>query len=450
MMRVPPHIRRVRPELRVFLQDIRESPEEDGIRLILADWLEDQGDDGDRARAELIRLQCFLPRAGGQARRLRRREAELLAEWADDWLGPLAPMAAAWHFERGLPHVTLRAITCFDQRIEDVSRTEAYAWVEALTLLEATPGTVGQLVNHPLVAGVRELAFQESRVGDNGLELLARAEGLGDLRVLRLGYTQIGGRGLAALRARTSLPRLEVLDLSQNQLRDADLVPLLYTQTPPRWRELHLGHNGLGDGTLTLMARSPLMETLEVLDLRANRQIGPTGVSMLAAGARRLRVLNLSQTGMGRGGAEALASPTLANLEELHLDRCDLRDEAAKALLLSPGLPKLRTLSLGRDLLGDEAVVAIALGPARPWRRLRLAGNYIGPAGAEALADAATLERLEELNLAGNVIGDDGAKSLAWSARLARLRELDVTDNALTADGRAALLRRFGKAAVMA
>ncbi|HYT91148.1 MAG TPA: TIGR02996 domain-containing protein, partial [Gemmataceae bacterium] len=44
-------------EERVFLQAIREDPEDDSVRLIYADWLEEQGH---AARAELIRVQCTL------------------------------------------------------------------------------------------------------------------------------------------------------------------------------------------------------------------------------------------------------------------------------------------------------------------------------------------------------------------------------------------------------
>lgn len=447
-MRAPSHVRPPRPELRVFLEDIRENPGDDGVRLILADWLEDHGDDSDRARAELIRLQCALPRAGKLAGRVRRRADKIVATWADDWLGPLHSLAPSWHFERGMLRLALRAVTCFDQRVEDVSRTEAYAWAESLTILDAVPGTVGQLVNHPLVAPLRELSFVDSRVGDNGLELLARAEGLRDLRKLGLAFCGVGGRGLAALRVADALPRLESLDLSQNHLGDADLVPLLLSANPPRLRELHLAHNNLHNGAACLLAQSPLMSSLEVLDLRANRSLGAGGIVHLVgnANARRLRSLNLSQTQPGAAGASALvASPHLARLEELYLDRCDLRDEVAKQFLLAAGLPRLNSIGLGRNMLGDEAAVALAVGPPRPWRRVQLSGNYIGPEGAEALAGSPNLVGVEELCLGGNVLTDAGASSLAWSPHLGKLKLLNVSDNALSAAGQAALVRRFGR-----
>jgi uncharacterized protein (TIGR02996 family) len=39
-----------------FLAAIRDDPEEDGLRLVFADWLEEQGD----TRGEFIRVQCAL------------------------------------------------------------------------------------------------------------------------------------------------------------------------------------------------------------------------------------------------------------------------------------------------------------------------------------------------------------------------------------------------------
>src|SRR5262249_40896996 len=107
-----------------FLAAIRENPEDDAVRLVYANWLEERGD---AARAEFIRLQCESARLGaddpcrqeqiyadwlddhGQILRalvirrqcelarlgaddpchqeLARREGELLEEWRDVWLG---------------------------------------------------------------------------------------------------------------------------------------------------------------------------------------------------------------------------------------------------------------------------------------------------------------------------------------------------------------------------
>ena len=53
----PSSPRSPRPEVLAFLADVKEHPREDGLRLIFADWLEENGDPLDQLRAELIRSQ---------------------------------------------------------------------------------------------------------------------------------------------------------------------------------------------------------------------------------------------------------------------------------------------------------------------------------------------------------------------------------------------------------
>lgn len=74
-----------------FLQTIRENPDDDGPRLVYADWLEERGD----PLGEFIRVQCELARVeeGGDVsdlKGLQQREDELLTAHLLEWLGPLA------------------------------------------------------------------------------------------------------------------------------------------------------------------------------------------------------------------------------------------------------------------------------------------------------------------------------------------------------------------------
>jgi uncharacterized protein (TIGR02996 family) len=84
-----------------LLQAIRDAPEDDGPRLVYADWLEEHGD---LSRAEFIHIQCGLacPRVPGRRReRLRAREQELLAVHREEWLGKLRTSPLPWVFHRG-------------------------------------------------------------------------------------------------------------------------------------------------------------------------------------------------------------------------------------------------------------------------------------------------------------------------------------------------------------
>lgn len=83
-----------------LLEAIHARPDEDTPRLGLADWLIEYGDESQRARGELIQIQCEKwnlndgPNAGDflegspemlQFRFLRERESAILKQYADEW-----------------------------------------------------------------------------------------------------------------------------------------------------------------------------------------------------------------------------------------------------------------------------------------------------------------------------------------------------------------------------
>jgi uncharacterized protein (TIGR02996 family) len=72
-----------------FLQAIREVPQDEGPRLVYADWLEENGD---ADRAAFIRAQCRFASWKGPSpeRAVFRREAEeLLRRHWEEWVGPV-------------------------------------------------------------------------------------------------------------------------------------------------------------------------------------------------------------------------------------------------------------------------------------------------------------------------------------------------------------------------
>ncbi len=67
-----------RPEVLAFLQAIKETPDDDTPRLVLADWLEERDD----PRGRFLRLQTQLARLDEEDRKYgaMRREANSLAK----------------------------------------------------------------------------------------------------------------------------------------------------------------------------------------------------------------------------------------------------------------------------------------------------------------------------------------------------------------------------------
>jgi uncharacterized protein (TIGR02996 family) len=89
-----------------FLDDIAKQPDDDAVRLIYADWLQDQGDPVRAARGEFIRAQIECERLQGSghgrdALRLAERARELLAKYERKWLGRACSPRLRWVFRRG-------------------------------------------------------------------------------------------------------------------------------------------------------------------------------------------------------------------------------------------------------------------------------------------------------------------------------------------------------------
>src|SRR5689334_14335378 len=88
-----------------FWKAIVANPDDDTHRLVLADWLDDQGDS---ARAEFIRAQCALANLGGTESEWldhKIREQLLLAESRAAWLedAPKWTRQKVERFRRGFP-----------------------------------------------------------------------------------------------------------------------------------------------------------------------------------------------------------------------------------------------------------------------------------------------------------------------------------------------------------
>jgi uncharacterized protein (TIGR02996 family) len=101
-----------------FLQAIVAEPDDDGLRLMYADWLEENGD----PRGEFIRLQCALagmrygdPRRHGMDSRAR----ELLARYGNGWLRPLSRWVRRGAFRRGfVERITVNAQVYLDHEAD--------------------------------------------------------------------------------------------------------------------------------------------------------------------------------------------------------------------------------------------------------------------------------------------------------------------------------------------
>jgi uncharacterized protein (TIGR02996 family) len=329
-----------------FLADIVEHPDDDTVRLIFADWLEEQGD-GDRA--EFIRVQIELEKLSPTHRdrsRLRRREQELWKKHSNEWKKEVQAWAQKKvAFERG-----------FAAHISCTGR-------------ELMAGLKGVLARAP----IRSVELQT--FDDSHLRGLASHPGLARLRSLDLGYGTWTPAGLEVLCASPLLAGLRTLDVG---MREAE-----------------------GPHVAEVLASSPFLQQLTRLILRGG-SLGERGGRFLASPTfANLSRLELYGTDLGSEGTAALAAAPWTGLTHLTLWANQVGDAGVIALANSPVAGHLQALYLGLNWsITDEGVRALANSSHLDGlTSLDLCHAYLGPAGARALAASPCLKSVTWLRL---------------------------------------------------
>jgi uncharacterized protein (TIGR02996 family) len=298
-----------------LLQVILEEPDEDGPRLVYADWLEEQGQ---LERSEFIRTQCALARtAGDNPRRfgLVQREYELLLQHGEAFLAELSqgrPKHFGLGFRRGF--------------VEEVSTT-------GTTFLRAAPDLFSRT---PLrVATLRKLNAAR----------LAEFPGLSRLTGLRLQFLE-----RADLETLMASPHLTGLsELLVWWPRDCTLARLVQLLRRPAFAKLtNLGVVGLY-GRLSALVASPICASLT--RLMYGGAFTPEDIAALAGSPNVARLTSLELYAHGVSGAGVLPvladSSSLSNLTSLTVDAGPLPEGDIDALAATPYLHNLTDLSLG-------------------------------------------------------------------------------------------------------
>jgi uncharacterized protein (TIGR02996 family) len=233
------------PEEEAFLADIADHPEDDSLRLIYADWLEDSGQ---VERAAFIRVQCELarlPRDDPRRRELKTRERELQEKHERQWLGPLLDFVEDWGFQRGL----LEAVTFCRSDLRAVLGSPHLGCLHDLELARVGPradAVCEVLEESPLPGRLERLAVRDSLLRLRGVEALRRASFV-SLKELDLDGNSLCPDSVWALRQSRFWPNLVALSLNRNPLRDQGASELLAAPRPPRMDLLRLVGCDIGE-----------------------------------------------------------------------------------------------------------------------------------------------------------------------------------------------------------
>jgi uncharacterized protein (TIGR02996 family) len=377
--------------------------DDDAELLVYADWLQQRGD----PRGELITVQCRLAGAAESERTaLEAREAALLREHADRWLGVWRGLATAWSMRRGF----------LDRLVISADRASSAA------IRDASPGA-------PELVHLRSLDVRSGpdRLGRDELRAIFSIGERARLERLRLALGLPAG-SLEDLAASPWLGRVGALHLAHAVRGDEDARVLLGSPYLGAVRTLELSGAKLTDGAALALAGSPYLAGIVELDVSSIdvydpgcNNIGDRGAIALVTSSHATALARLD-VGENERISDAFVhalvrSPLATRLVDLGLDFTMISDAAQLAALTG-----LEALRIDHTRIGDETAVAVAALPR--LGSLDLSGTQVTAGGLRQLLRVAspTLRRLR-----ARVSGLDLDKGLLQALR--ERFELDVLED---------------------
>ena len=421
-------------------QAIVDNPDDDMVRLIYADFLEENHD----ARAELIRVQCesadlaeYDPRRYELVMRARQLLLPNRTKWRSE---DLAGRKMNCEFAGGFVHAISLSATTFIREAEELLGLSP---IQKVNLYE-TRHVVPELANCRALAGVRHLNLsgRGNQIGVTGLRELLKSPHLSGLRELGLARENLRAEAMRELCHSKVISQIEWLDLTDNRIDVAGLKHLAGCPSLSQLRYLDLSQCRLGDSAMHfLLFDTNNLRQLQTLKL-SSTDLTETGIRSYSRSAQPLNLkhLDLSWNAIGNEGATALAiSKQSSSLETLNLTQCGVREVGFRRLCESKHLRNLRVLDLGGNEIAGPALKPLTNTEGLSGLHLlRLSGSSIEDEGAEFLANSPQLDHLRSLALINCAIGPWGVKALVSSEHLSNLVELvfngtEIGDQAMQA-----------------
>ena len=397
-------------------REVRRSPEDALSPLVLADYLEREGD----KRADYLRWSHTAARSEHEDERAQGRDnlRSLLEAHEPEWSMPLPGKANWW---------------CWSVTGIDALEMPASAKLEPETVFAQHP--VHDLALSDLQGGLPpdwqgwtgELSafrLRSGAIGDMGLSRIIAAGEWPWLQRLELRASGAGPSATLELSKRGILDKLRSLDLSWSPAWGDRSLAHLCEHGAPEMVALNIGHSNItAQGIAPLLAGDPFprLEHLALATTSATWRFATSGLAAMSAALStspilpRLVSLDLSGWKLGPDAWSDLASSGLAsNLTELALARCSLGTDGTAILREGHALSGVRRINVSFNGLAPFAVRLLANSPmAQSLEELDLAGNQFLDKGLYELLDSPLIDRPVRLGLRANGIGEQGVKALA-------------------------------------
>ena len=392
----------VQPEDSPLFQEILANPHDRELRLVFADWLEEQGD----PRGELVRIQCQLEnmtRSETGYSRLRGKAGKLEREHGG--FGGLQSVAIAKTELRG-------------GFVERVELTPA-RWIKhAGEIIRTTPlrdlrlkgksAKFAQIAEMPELVQLTALELRQPKIDEAGLAALAKSPHLAKLESLGLHGTEC--QSVARILSQSPLlSQLTTLEISGEPISQHDVQLIGEHSRQLRTLEISYAEN---TGFPELAASN--LKSLTALDFNCGwqeqsltrKQLESFGTSEFEEPLRQLTIRPVEP-----GFAEAFTGARYQNLDELVIYEDALKTPDLTSIVTH--LSGLSDLTLNGCGLRDAVARAIARSPTLAHlKHLRMTRNRITAKGIEAILTSEFFSPDTELHLAGNPIDEREIKRL--------------------------------------
>ncbi len=451
-----------------FQQAIFSEPDDDAVRLIYADWLDENGEP---IWAEFIRAQCELATmtpASDQYVSLKEREEELemllpedsaLTSYLDHNLDELDLASAYRHsYRRGF--LSTCTIEAFEP--EELTESQLHQLCDRLDTIIAQSAIQGldfdgfpathftTILQRDLMKSARELTVQfwdnfldEEDTWTDYAEVIANCPNLSQVFKLKLD-TPLAGDGLRALAFSPHLKKVKELELTPTDVSPEGFGEFARSPLAKQLGSFICGYTGLSSGHLEGLTREvwPLLHSL-VMDWNLDQQ----AIQVLARSSSfpNLASFRLRSSQLEFHDVELLCQNESWQLRSLDLAYCDLRSRDARLLAQSPVVKQLHTLCLASNNIGSQGLAALARSQhLTQLRRLDLSFNSLSASKLQALMRGDALQNLTSLDLNHGGEGSSATEGTALMKvlELPRIRHLALAAIPLGARGMQALAKK--------
>jgi len=322
-------------DLHALIRACKAEPEDDAPRLILADWLDEHGEE---ERATFIRRQIREPSLNAEQLL---PKSEWMGAWkllADEWAREYKDWPYPIQFRRGFMRILDPYRELYDNLDRILRPPFDWMWVEEIRFGSWHDGDWTPLIESQNLLQLTSLAFDDDhyesklllplsqcpylsnlrsfwtlmvRQGDEGLERMSENLSLKNLRSLSIEFSNISRKGIQAFvnsavwdrvtrcsfrvnqmndSALDELTRgrvkaeLQILDICHGQYTDAGLVKLSRSDRFPSLRELHVGfsvHPGKDSPTFGALGIESLLFSTQlgfqslIVSINSDRSLSP-------------------------------------------------------------------------------------------------------------------------------------------------------------------------------